>query len=310
MKATVTGTGVLAIGGIGIAAYLLYRYRPIPAIAEAVDNAIAAAENSANNVGNDMWGWLSPILGTHSPIAPVTGSAADQRLYEINLGKDSLKDMFTGSKPFYKTKHMDTTGFPFPRGTILQRGPAAPISNYLRNTSAVLIPKGYTLIGRSGSTKENIGDPRALYCLDLLMAISGLSSAKLHTTPASLENEKISSAGTGGYCIDVYDDAVMNRLIEAAKKAAMPIGWISKYPTLSAAGTNIFKNYVLSAGVKRELGSSPIAHADAWHVYLPRPQAALGYFAGSPWQSETYKPYFAPVSDGFIPDGPPPINSN
>lgn len=148
--------------------------------------------------------------------------------------------------------------------------------------SGTLTPKPgagqYQFYYGGNPAKSISGDPRALYCLDHLMRISGLK--ELHH--AGMLPKVQAGAGTkgdfghlSGCGIDLTRPAETNALIEAARVAHMPLMWISR-TRVPGKGWPVF---VLAESKKvGPLFHTSVNHDSHEHLVLPRPNWTSKYF--------------------------------
>jgi len=119
-------------------------------------------------------------------------------------------------------------------------------------------------------SKKLTGDPRALYCLSLLCAQSGLD--RLHHVGMTVWNPGNGFWGHDDGCaIDLTEHNEMNALVEAAKQLNMPIGWISR----TSPDGKYWPIFQLRHGVKEAVGNSTVNHNSHYHLVLPRPDWSI-----------------------------------
>lgn len=325
MRLQLNAGGVATLGGIALAAWAFWRYRPIEQLNQIVDSTIAAVENTFDGDGNGQLDFMESILGGQVATKNLTDN---EKLWEINQGKDTIQKMFIGSKPFAvpadQVKTMSplrgvyAAPLPTPLGIITCSGGPFWTTDAGRSNAGKLDSRGEYVIAYNGAAGGRTikGDPRALYCLDALMKRSRMPRLDhAGILPKDNSNANMSSdyGHKRGHAIDLTNDLQMNKLIEAAKALGMPIAWISKNSAINPLNNRLeWPKFALIGGVKKAMGFSSINHNSHYHVILPRPNRALGYWYKSPFQSGSWSPMTQDGgSGGFIPDansGPPPIN--
>lgn len=338
MNLKLDGSGVATIAAIGIGGYLLYLWRPWEKLNNTIDGAAAAVENMLDGDDNGQLDFMEWILGGQS--VNLKNLSDMERVYEIDTSKDTINKAFIGSKPFavpadqVKTlspsRGVYAAPLPTPLGRITASGGPFWTTDAGRRNAGTLHSDGkYSIFyGHEQTPKNKInGDPRALYCLDALIKAGGLRSIRHAGMTVFKDDMKNDYGHRRGHAIDIYNEVEMNKLLEGAKALGMPVAWISKHKALNPLNKRIeWPKFMLRNGIKTAMGFSSVNHDSHYHLILPRPNRALGYWIGSPFQSGSWHP--APTGgggggssdwgtdndgDGFIPDnngGPPPISNN
>lgn len=330
MQMKLDAGGVATVAGIGLAAWAFWKYRPIEQITQLVDSTIAAVENTIDGDGNGQLDFMESILGGQVNTKYMHDT---DKKWEIDQTKNNITKMFIGSKPF---------AVPFDQVTPMSAGRgvyAAPLTTPLglitasggpfwttdagRANAGKLDSQGNYVLAYSGNASGRTikGDPRALWALDALMKRSGiprLDHVGMIVRSNSANDMKKDYGHRRGHAIDLTNDIQMNRLLDAAVSLGMPVAWISRYKSINPqSGRLEWPKFALLRGIKTPMGFSTINHDDHYHMILPRPNRALGYWVGSPFKSGSWNPTslrpLAPDTPEFIPDnnsGPPPINEN
>lgn len=332
MPVTIKAETVAVLAAAGALGYWLWKKRPIAEIAEALDQLVENIENSYDYnkdgvlTGKDFTDFVDNILSGDLFSKPPGGSLFSggrpgaHTIWEINLNSGNLRDIFIGPKAFPSAKNYRPPKLPTIASDI-NINHQSWSTHKSRATSAILIPHGYQLRYGSSSSNYLTGDPRALYCLALLIHTAGIPILE-HSgmqVPSDRPNAAANDYGHyGGHAIDINTDDDMNAIVRAARTLKMPIGWISRYK-VDAGWPKFFLDY---GGTKHSAGHSSINHDSHYHVILPRPNAAL--------QAWNLSPYYAPAFTGGggggssewnaildpllnsnpNPDGVPPISDN
>lgn len=273
-KISKTEVELIGAGAIGIGLYLLWR-RGWSLSSEVVDNLGAAIGKPIGAGGN------------------VVDATSEEARWEIPYRKHP-KD----TKEFYGTKGpvwIHLPGFTDakllfnpPAGTIMVNMAKYNLPFGQQAGSGKLYPVGYAI--RKGGDKQSFlrGDPRALYCLDALMRVSGLTTVDI----ASMHrpNDKHDFGHKSGCAIDLTDEYQFVKLLDAAIKVRMPVVVIQRQPQ---GPWRIYK-YARWDGqnapcVPKFMFTTSSPHRNHHHMILPRPNAVAVYF-NKP-KSDGVKPY-------------------
>lgn len=157
----------------------------------------------------------------------------------------------------------------------------------------LLCPKSYRFV-YGGVTKDKIvGDPRALYSLDALMRVSGVTT--LEHMGMYNPNTASDFGHQSGCGIDVINESDFVKLIAAAVRVRMPVCAILKGQTKPwAKKVWAWWDKSLPGPIPKFIGNSNIPHKDHFHLILPRPNLVQGYF--------NKKPAAVPVAASVNPD--------
>lgn len=158
-------------------------------------------------------------------------------------------------------------------------------------------PASYRFIFKGKTVDKIQGDPRALYSLDALMRVSGLTSLSI----ASLyrPGDAHDFGHKSGCAIDLTNEHEFVKILAAANKVRMPICAIMRQPQ-GPWPINVWAMWDKNLPgpiAKRVASESKSPHRNHHHVILPRPNLVQGYFNKS-GQAGKFSP------------GPPPINPN
>lgn len=317
--------GTATIAGLGVLAYLFWKYRPIEQVNQIIDSTVAAIQNAADGDDNGQLDFMEAILGGQTN---VTNLSEMEKVYEIDTNKSTLDKMFIGSKPFAvpldqvqtlsPNRGVYAAPLPTPLGDITASGGPFWTTDAGRANAGKLDSRGEYVLAYNGNAHGRTikGDPRALYCLDALIKRSGLTRIDhlgMVLRSDSAADMKKDYGHRRGHAIDLTNDVQMNKLLEAAKALSMPLGWISRFSSINPLTGNMeWPKFALVGGMKVQKGYSSINHNSHYHLIFPRPNRALGYWLGSPFRSGSWNPTPS-ITPGFIPDnngGPPPISSN
>lgn len=163
----------------------------------------------------------------------------------------------------------------------------------MASSGRLYCPKSYRF-KYAGKIKDSIvGDPRALYALDALMRVSGLTTLE----HMGLNNPNTSSdfGHQSGCAIDIPQESDFVKLLNAANKVNMPVVAIMK----AASGPWRINKWArwdksLPGPVPKFLHTTKIPHRDHFHLILPRPNLVEGYFKRT-------------APSAVLASGPPPI---
>jgi len=255
-------SGWLLLPIAALIGYLVWPKRPGPTVATVTSPAIAAATAASPN---------GPALNERAWQVHYTKGSSGMGVKEATKKWPSSIETLSNEIPatLAATSPMGKITIPAKR----QTGRQMAEGRWYR-------PDGFLLIGSTGTPQGSIeGDPRALYCLDLLLQTAGLDG--LYTLGMHV-NQSLAGDQThdNGYAIDIAGgrkngaalsaDETMNLLIMAAEQHHMPIAWISRYKKDGS-----WPMFQLRQGEKVYFSYSKADHTSHYHVVLPRPNWAV-----------------------------------
>lgn len=321
MNLKLDGSGVAVIGALGVGAYLLIKYRPWTAAAEVIDNIGVAVDNVFDRDGNGQVNFddALTLADDINPFNLILGKPMPG-FYETNSEQTSLTKIFIGPKKFPAVNTYKPPKTTQPAGTIsvVHKNWS---THHARGNSAKLTTNNasYQLWYDGRAQKSVTGDPRFLWCLDLLLRTSGIPKLEnggvQKPEPTSEKQrqqfEKDDFGHWGGHGIDIKNHDDMNAILKAAAMLNMPLGWISRTVVEGKGWPKFLQN---EKGQMIAKGHSTIPHNDHYHLILPRPNSALQWWKDSPYWKGGSK-FGGPDGGGggstnWGDDPVPPINPN